>query len=78
MEAARGVRERLPDNEQRKTLGPAPAVVPKIQDRHRWHVLVKCFTAEAFADAMAQVGTVEDLGTRRLRVTLDVDPVAML
>ncbi len=55
-------------------LGPAPAVILKVKDRWRWHMLAKCFTPAAFERAMAALGTVEDLATRTCRVTLDVDP----
>ncbi len=75
---ARAVRADLPDGEGRRTLGPAPAVVARIKDRFRWHTLTKCFTEQAFTETMDVLRTVEDRATRSLRVTLDVDPVAML
>jgi primosomal protein N' (replication factor Y) len=59
-------------------LGPAPAVVARVKDRWRWHMLVKCYHGPAFARAMAALGTVEDLGTRTCRVTLDVDPGSLM
>lgn len=59
-------------------LGPAPSVIAKIKDRWRWHMLAKCFTADAFGRAMEALGTVEDRGTRSCRVTLDVDPSSLL
>ncbi|MEM7201118.1 MAG: primosomal protein N' [Planctomycetota bacterium] len=77
-DAARLVRGEILDGEGRRTLGPAPAVLTKIKDRYRWHTLTKCFTPEAFDDAMGVLRTVEDRATRTLRVTLDVDPVSML
>ncbi|MFO1077529.1 MAG: primosomal protein N' [Planctomycetota bacterium] len=61
-----------------EVLGPAPAVVVKIKDRWRWHVLAKCYVPSSFSAAMAAVGTVEDLGTRSCRVTLDVDPGSLM
>jgi primosomal protein N' (replication factor Y) len=61
-----------------EVLGPAPAVVVKVKDRWRWHMLAKCFHAAAFAQAMAALGTVEDLATRTCRVTLDVDPGSLM
>ena len=76
--AAQGVRAQLPDGDERRTLGPAPAVVTKIKERYRVHLIVKCFSGAAFDDAMRVVRTVEDLTTQAMRVTLDVDPVAML
>ncbi|MCR9246358.1 MAG: primosomal protein N' [bacterium] len=68
----------LRDLEGVDVLGPAPAVVAKVKDRWRWHMLVKCYDPESFTNAMAEVGTVEDLGTRTCRVTLDVDPGSLL
>ncbi|MEQ1632387.1 MAG: primosomal protein N' [Planctomycetota bacterium] len=59
-------------------LGPAPAVIVKVKDRWRWHMLAKCYTAEGFARAMQALGTVEDRGTRTCRVTLDVDPGSLM
>jgi primosomal protein N' (replication factor Y) (superfamily II helicase) len=59
-------------------LGPAPAVLLRVKDRWRWHMLCKCYTPAAFTRAMAALGTVEDLGTRSCRVTLDVDPGSLL
>jgi primosomal protein N' (replication factor Y) len=61
-----------------EVLGPAPAVIAKVKDQWRWHMLVKSFTPAAFATAMAAIGTVEDLATRTCRVTLDVDPAGLM
>jgi len=61
-----------------EALGPAPAIQAKIKDRHRLHVVLKCFTPAAFTAAMERVATVEDLTTHRLRVTLDVDPGSLI
>jgi len=61
-----------------EVLGPAPAVITKVKDNWRWHMLVKCFDQEAFDQAMGAIGTVEDLGTRTCRVTLDVDPSSLM
>jgi primosomal protein N' (replication factor Y) (superfamily II helicase) len=61
-----------------EVLGPAPAVVARVKDHWRWHMLVKSFTPQAFEAAMAQVATVEDLATRSCRITLDVDPSSLM
>ncbi|MBI5850770.1 MAG: primosomal protein N' [Planctomycetes bacterium] len=73
--ALRGGLRELADVE---VLGPAPAILAKVQDRHRVHLLLKCFTAASFTVAMQRLATVEDLSTHTLRVTLDVDPMAMM
>jgi primosomal protein N' (replication factor Y) len=65
----------MPDVE---VLGPAPAVIAKIKDHWRWHMLVKCFLPASFQQAMAAIGTVEDRGTRTCRITLDVDPSSLM
>jgi primosomal protein N' (replication factor Y) len=59
-------------------LGPAPAIVARVKDRWRWHMLVKCYQPASFQQAMAAIGTVEDLGTRTCRITLDVDPSSLM
>jgi primosomal protein N' (replication factor Y) (superfamily II helicase) len=61
-----------------EVLGPAPAVIAKVKEQWRWHMLVKCFDQTAFDQAMDAIGTVEDLGTRTCRVTLDVDPSSLM
>jgi len=61
-----------------EVLGPSPAVIARVKDQWRWHMLVKCYQPAAFAAAMAAVGTVEDRGTRTCRVTLDVDPASLM
>jgi primosomal protein N' (replication factor Y) (superfamily II helicase) len=61
-----------------EVLGPAPAVVARVKDHWRWHMLVKSFTPQAFEAAMVQVATVEDLATRSCRITLDVDPSSLM
>ena len=52
-----------------EVLGPAPAVIARVKESWRWHMLVKCFSQEAFDEAMGAIGTVEDLATRTCRVT---------
>jgi primosomal protein N' (replication factor Y) len=61
-----------------EVLGPAPAVIARVKENWRWHMLVKCFTQESFDEAMGAIGTVEDLATRTCRVTLDVDPSSLM
>ncbi|MFY9346049.1 MAG: primosomal protein N' [Planctomycetota bacterium] len=61
-----------------EVLGPAPAVIARVKDHWRWHMLAKCFLPTSFAAAMGAIGTVEDLGTRTCRITLDVDPASLM
>ena len=59
-------------------LGPAPAPIERIKERFRHHLLAKAASGAAFATAMDAVRDVESLSKGTLRVTLDVDPGAML
>ncbi len=76
--AALAVRDELRGLEDVDALGPAPAILARVKDKHRIHVLVKCYTPESFDVAMARLHDVEDRSTHSLRVTLDVDPLALL
>ncbi|MEO0481706.1 MAG: primosomal protein N' [Planctomycetota bacterium] len=64
--------------EDARPQGPAPAVMARVKDRYRFHVLVKAFTQEAFDQLMERLRDVEDRSTRSLRVLLDVDPVSLM
>jgi primosomal protein N' (replication factor Y) len=77
-EAAVALREELRDLSDTEVLGPAPAIMARVDDRHRMHLLLKCFTPESFSQAMVRLADVEDRTTHSLRVTLDVDPMAMM
>jgi primosomal protein N' (replication factor Y) len=76
-QTAAALRGRVPDGDDLAVLGPAPAPIERIKDRVRVHFLVKAFTPDAFARAMAALRDAEALTTSTLRVTLDVDPSAM-
>ena len=78
MRKAQAVAQGLQGLESVEPLGPAPAIQARIQERHRVHIVVKCFTQAAFQLAMTRLGTVEDLADHKLRVTLDVDPGPLL
>lgn len=61
-----------------QALGPAPAVIGFIKDRHRMHCLAKCSTTESFRAGMERLGAIESKSTSTLRVILDVDPSSLL
>lgn len=61
-----------------EVLGPSPAVIARVKEQWRWHVLVKCYLPSSFQAAMTAIGTVEDLATRSCRITLDVDPSTLM
>ena len=68
----------LPESRDWNVLGPAPAMVPRIKDRWRHHILVKCFNDDGFREVMAAFGEVEGRSSQTLRITVDVDPGSML
>ncbi len=68
----------LPESRDWNVLGPAPAMVPRIKDRWRHHILVKCFNDDGFREVMAAFGEVEGRSSQTLRITIDVDPGSML
>lgn len=66
----RGLSERF------RILGPAPALLEKIQDKYRWTILVRCLSSEGLH------GLLEEFRSRAgkakmpvRRVSIDVDPV---
>ena len=76
--AARAARARVPERTDLQTLGPAPAVIPRLKDRWRVQVLVKAMTQQGFAAAVAAVRDLESQTDQKLRVIVDVDPMSML
>jgi len=69
----------LVDNiEDLQVLGPAPAILSRIKNRHRVHCLIKCFTDAAFAACMERLDDVESRTTQTMRVILDVDPGSVM
>ncbi|MGA0060674.1 MAG: replication restart helicase PriA [Planctomycetota bacterium] len=77
-QGATAVRDELSGLQDVEALGPAPAILARVRDRYRVHILAKCFTQEAFDRAMDLLASVEDRSTRSLRVLLDVDPLSMM
>ncbi len=59
-------------------LGPAPAILARVKDRYRIHILAKCRTNDSFRIGMERLNRVEERATKALRVTLDVDPMALM
>jgi len=56
-------------------LGPAPAPIPRIKDRARWHALVKAPDAGSLHAALAGLDRRRAEG---VELTVDVDPVSLL
>jgi primosomal protein N' (replication factor Y) (superfamily II helicase) len=62
-------------------LGPAPAVLAKLNNRYRWHLLIKAPTARRLHDVIEQaLSALKPAAIPRhgVRLSLDVDPVNML
>lgn len=57
-----------------EVLGPAPAPIPKLKSRYRWHLLLRG-EREAVTRAAMRI---RDLGTGGVRLAVDVDPVGLL
>ena len=58
-------------------LGPAPAPIPRIDERHRWHLVAKCSTDVAVDTLLGRL--LGQLAPKHdVRVLIDVDPVSML
>ncbi len=75
---ARQVVGRLRDVEGIEVLGPAPAMLARVKDRFRVHVVAKCRQPETFRVAMERLASVEELASKTSRVILDVDPQSLL
>jgi primosomal protein N' (replication factor Y) len=63
-----------------EVLGPAPAPIEKIADRHRWQILIKDADVQRLRRLLCRIQA-EALGARRSRdvqVVIDVDPQSML
>jgi len=71
-DALRGAAEGHPVD----VLGPAPAPLAKLRDRHRWHLLVKGEQGEAREIVRRVVADLGDQGRGTLSV--DVDPVSLM
>ena len=61
-------------------LGPTPAPVSRLRQRHHWHVLVKSRRQEDVRKVVqATLSEMEQLSRRGdLKLTVDVDPISML
>ncbi len=75
-EIAAAAKAALPAGEG-EVLGPAPAPIAKLKDRHRWHALIKGTGARTLHDLAKRLGKLLR-GSKGLDVVLDVDPVSLL
>jgi len=62
-----------------RLLGPAPASLTKLKDRHRWQLLLKSYGREALREALEQVRRLwTSQRCRTVDLTLDIDPGNLL
>jgi primosomal protein N' (replication factor Y) len=69
------------DAEGATLLGPAPAALAKLNNRYRWHLLLKAPTARRLHDVIeASLNALRQAAIPRggVRLTVDVDPVNLL
>ena len=59
-------------------LGPSAAPIAKLRGRFRFRVLLRARERGPLRAAIAAVSEVKEAADRRVRVAIDVDPVAML
>jgi len=73
--ALRSLAANLADGSQ--VLGPAPAPVSRIKLRYRYHLMLKCPTAESVHDILDRASELLQ-GPSGAKVIVDVDPISML
>jgi hypothetical protein len=77
-DVARDIRTDLEGIADLEALGPAPAVIAIVKNRHRLHCLAKCRTDASFRVAMERLNGVHGRGSSSLRIMVDVDPASLL
>jgi len=59
-------------------LGPSPAVLEKIRDEFRYSLLLKSVSPKVLSGVLFQIRQLEKNLPKKIRLTIDVDPVYML
>jgi len=60
-------------------LGPAPACVERVRNRHRWQILIKARSTNILTPFASRVmPEIESIIPRGTRISLDIDPVNLL
>jgi primosomal protein N' (replication factor Y) len=61
-------------------VGPAPALISRLRNRFRWHLLLKGKDPQSLRRAITEAGPTLSRGAapQRIRITVDVDPIDML
>jgi primosomal protein N' (replication factor Y) len=69
----------IPAGERRpELLGPAPCPLEKLEDRFRWHLLVKCPLGECLGRLLPALRRAAAGAKPGARAVIDVDPVSLL
>ncbi len=64
---------------QLRVLGPAPAPLARIKNKHRWQVLVKARSRPEARDALdLALGRLEETNTPVRAISIEVDPVSLM
>jgi primosomal protein N' (replication factor Y) len=58
-------------------LGPAPAPIPVVQNRHRWRILLRAPRQDQIRRLLAEVLPLAEASPAGVRVRIDIDPVSM-
>ena len=75
------LRGRVPAGSDIDILGPAEAPLTRLQDRYRWHLLVKSASSRALHQCLAgglQEARRQKALPRLTRVSVDIDPLSFL
>jgi len=60
-------------------MGPAPAVLSKVQNRYRWNILLKCAQARSLHTLIdALHAHLDRVLPKRVTLQVDVDPVSLM
>jgi primosomal protein N' (replication factor Y) len=74
---AQGGREESEESEE--IIGPQPAVITKVQNRYRWHTLVKTANLDFYASFLPQLIAEHQRKSRqKVRIIVDENPYSML
>jgi primosomal protein N' (replication factor Y) len=70
------------DDDGVEIIGPAPAPIPRLKRRYRWHLLLKAWSRERLLALLnsweSQKRSRATGRARRVRINIDIDPVSMV
>ncbi|RZA08162.1 MAG: primosomal protein N', partial [Proteobacteria bacterium] len=70
---------RISDPKLLEIVGPAPAVLAKVQNRYRWNIILKCTKAGPLHKAVqTMLELSQEWIDRRVMLQVDVDPVSLM